>query len=53
MLDLSRWLDGEYRVAGEPTEDHVDPTAAAATDDDTAPDATPNSRYARHHHDHR
>jgi endogenous inhibitor of DNA gyrase (YacG/DUF329 family) len=39
LLDLSRWLDGEYRVPGEPT-------------DDDSPD-TPDSRYARHNHDHR
>jgi endogenous inhibitor of DNA gyrase (YacG/DUF329 family) len=46
LLDLSRWLDGDYRVAGDSVDDTTGPT-------DDADSSTPNSRYARHNHDHR
>jgi uncharacterized protein len=52
LLDLSRWLEDDYRVAGEPVDaDSTDSTDPGQTHD--ADGNTPNSRYARHNHDHR
>lgn len=39
LLDLSRWLDGGYRVAGEPI-DAASPEDAHADDDEEAPPAS-------------
>jgi uncharacterized protein len=39
LLDLAHWVDGDYRVAGEPMADDV-------TIEDAAPDAEPAPRGA-------
>ena len=36
LLDLARWVDGEYRIAGEPVSSDADPDESSSQSPDAA-----------------